>query len=385
MRRPVESETDDLGFSHSSETDDNAVPGPAAARAAVARPAAAAAAAPQRGGATGAGAAPDVSAPVGVGARRGVAVVGEASQQGGGGEEQADLHEYGQSLGADPEDLELTWLVREAFEAPLPTSWTEHVDAEGRLYFFNQVSEESTWSHPMDAVYRELIGLIHRVRTLTTLDQRAQSVREHLVEVHGRALANLDGWSGPYNSDTGQYYYNERLGQSTWASPIDGWEHELAVRHSVLHRSLLAGFSWPEEPPTEAGVGRRQPADLLTTPMLQLPLGLARREDDEKSSARSFYTARDSARSGASTVRSGRTGPAGAAVIEEHPKHPHRSGAGGGHATTAPAPAVVAAAAAGGQARPKPGTGDEAAGDGELEVTFGSSSPLNMPVVGRGA
>lgn len=263
MRRHPESESESLGISASS---DDATGSPAAAPA---------------------GRSPDKRRPV----PGGDEAAGSAAQK--------DLEEYGVSLGADPSDPELEWVVKEAFEAPLPTSWTEHVDAEGRLYFFNQVSEESTWSHPMDTVYRELIALIMEVRQMPSLDERTQAVRDHLMEVHGRALAGLEGWSGPYKSDAGEhYYYHERLEQSTWISPIHLWEYELAIRHSVLHRSLLAGFEWPEEPPDEQAGGA---ADLLTMPMLRLPTGLARLEEDEKSSARSFYTARESARSGNST------------------------------------------------------------------------------------
>uniref|UniRef100_A0A7S2AHG8 WW domain-containing protein n=1 Tax=Alexandrium andersonii TaxID=327968 RepID=A0A7S2AHG8_9DINO len=213
-----------------------------------------------------------------------------------------DLLEYGQSLGLhdleSEKDADLKWVVNEAFEAPLPNNWTEHVDAEGRVYFFDQISEESTWSHPMDGVYRELIAFIKTVRAEDALshpERLVDKVREHLLEVHQRALTHLEGWSGPYAAETGQYYFNDRLRLSTWVSPIDGWEYELAVRHSVLHRSLLAGCTRVEDTTRPSSS-----PDLLMTPMLQLPLGLARREDDAQSSSRSFYTARESSRSGAS-------------------------------------------------------------------------------------
>merc|ERR1740138_1812133 len=78
--------------------------------------------------------------------------------------EDNDLLEYAESLGADLSDADLAWVVGEAFEAPLPIGWTEHIDADGRVYFFNQVNEASTWSHPMDGVYRELIDLIQSVK-----------------------------------------------------------------------------------------------------------------------------------------------------------------------------------------------------------------------------
>lgn len=295
--------------------------------------------------------------------------------------EETDLQEYARSLGADASDEELLWVVREAFEAPLPSSWTEHVDAEGRVYFFNKVSEESTWSHPMDCVYRELIALIIDVRSKTSSEEveaRAHAVREHLMEVHGRSLSQLEGWSGPYSSETGQYYYNERLQQSTWMSPISAWEYELAVRHSVLHRSLLPGFQWPEEPPAaEEGI-----ADLLTTPWLNLPAGLARAEEDEKSSARSFYTARDSARS--VTPRSGDDGLPSKSRTKRIGGGVASSGASTPPTRVSP-PQVAVASSPRGSGRATLCEALQGAVEketsGELEVTFGTVGNLKMPAI----
>ncbi|CAJ1416714.1 unnamed protein product [Effrenium voratum] len=75
-----------------------------------------------------------------------------------------DLSEYGRSLGADMKDPDIAWVVQQAFHAPLPASWTEHVDDENRVYYYNYVTGESTWNHPMDSVYRELIALIQKLR-----------------------------------------------------------------------------------------------------------------------------------------------------------------------------------------------------------------------------
>jgi len=260
-----------------------------------------------------------------------------------------DLQEYARSLGVSDlrattnTDVDLIWLVREAFEAPLPASWSEHIDVEGRVYFFNETTEESIWSHPMDGVYRELVAVIEQVRVQEPahhVEQRAEMVRQHLLEVHARALASLDGWSGPYAGETGQYFFNERLGLSTWVSPIDGWEHELAIRHSVLHRALLVGAPGTQEQ-YEPAYG----ADLLGTPVLHLPLGLMRPEDEVQSSSRSFYTARESSRSGQSARSLG-------------------EGVSPGRAKRPAAP-------------PPPPESESEAG----EVTFGRTNPIQMPVL----
>lgn len=232
--------------------------------------------------------------------------------------QEADLDEYGQSLGLDlSADPDLSWVVQEAFNAPLPHSWTEHTDDENRVYFFHEASNASTWEHPMDAVYRELLGLVLQVRSEASPGQdSAAVVHGHLREVHQRALKGLEGWSGPYSSpDGGEYYYNKSLKISTWENPMLEWEQELTIRLGVLSRCLLPpGASLVVQPDGSVGVtmqgdgAPKNPAgpDLLAA--LKLPLGLVRRDvgkdgqPDTPNTQRSFHTAR----SQCSSRRSGR-------------------------------------------------------------------------------
>lgn len=240
----------------------------------------------------------------------------------------ADLHEYSMSLGVDADqDEDLLWVVQEAFDAPLRGSWAEYTNAEGRVYYFHEASSKSTWEHPMDGVYRELLGVVRKVRAEAPIEQekkRVALIREHLQEVHRRAKGELQVWSGPYASEEGDYYYNEGLKASTWECPVAGWERELALRHAVLSRCLLPGRAGPAGGAAGAGrgggtaAGSSSPAggavslaehpELLQALKLPLALGLARRESHsgdapEPSTTRSFYTAR----SVASTTRSSRS------------------------------------------------------------------------------
>merc|ERR1719427_579883 len=94
----------------------------------------------------------------------------------------------------------------------------------------------------MDAVYRELLDLIKATRQRhppATEMEREEFVRQHLRQVHQRAKTDLAGWSGPYTSEQGEYYYNDLLRVSSWDSPVVEWEKELALRHTVLSRYLL--------------------------------------------------------------------------------------------------------------------------------------------------
>ncbi|CAE7234750.1 unnamed protein product, partial [Symbiodinium pilosum] len=140
---------------------------------------------------------------------------------------------YGLSLGVDLESEDCLELVQEAWNAPLPSSWTEYMDESGRAYYVKEGASSSTWEHPADQIYRSLIALIRKAR-VEAVPSRQEMVREHLHERHEAAKADLTGWSGPYVSDQGEYYYNDRLKVSAWNNPIAEWESELAMRHAVL-------------------------------------------------------------------------------------------------------------------------------------------------------
>lgn len=225
-------------------------------------------------------------------------------------EQYGDLHEYGLCLGVDldTDDEDLLWAVREAFNAPLPGGWTEYMDDTGRAYYIKDGSMSSTWEHPMDSVYRELFEVIKTQRSKSGSEaQREEAVTLHLKEVHHRARADLEGWSGPYPSEQGEYYYNEGLKLSSWDSPVAQWESELALRHNLLARYLLPErfMAAPRDGSETAGSEGSSP-HLLQALRLQLGnlhfAGSPTGGDTapEPSTSRSFHTARSqgSSRSG---------------------------------------------------------------------------------------
>jgi len=231
-------------------------------------------------------------------------------------EQYGDLQEYGLSLGVDLEaeaDEDLAWAVREAFNAPLPSGWTEYMDDSGRAYYIKDGSIESTWEHPADRVYRELFALIRDVRHRDppwSEDQREEAVRQHLKEVHQRAKTDLQGWSGPYASAEGEYYYSDVLKLSSWDCPVIEWEKELASRHAVLMRYLVpeqmsTGTFNAEDSSVQGSASGHQMLQALRLQLgdLQRAPGYSSLEFvPEPSTSRSYHTARSHGSS-----RSGRT------------------------------------------------------------------------------
>lgn len=165
---------------------------------------------------------------------------------------EAELRVYARKeldLDLDGNDADLGWVAWEAFVAPPPDGWTEHVDDQGRVFFHNELTKESSWSHPGDKLFRELVSIVKALRAerpFPSAKRRSRHLQENLAQTHRIAEVELRGCSGPYPlPGGGEYYYNARLNESVWENPAERWERELAMRQAVLHRCLLQ--EWPSE------------------------------------------------------------------------------------------------------------------------------------------
>ena len=66
-----------------------------------------------------------------------------------------EIADYAIYLGMDPvADRELLYIAEWALTAPLPDGWTEHNDASGNEFYYNQMTGVSTYEHPLDEHYR---------------------------------------------------------------------------------------------------------------------------------------------------------------------------------------------------------------------------------------
>ncbi|NXS52365.1 CE164 protein, partial [Brachypteracias leptosomus] len=69
-----------------------------------------------------------------------------------------EIQDFARDIGIDPEkEPELLWLAREGIVAPLPPEWKPCQDITGDVYYFNFANGQSTWDHPCDDHYRELV------------------------------------------------------------------------------------------------------------------------------------------------------------------------------------------------------------------------------------
>jgi hypothetical protein len=246
--------------------------------------------------------------------------VGEELKNPQGKLDNADYEEFVATLGLSPDrDSDLLWIAEYAFSAPLPPNWSEHVDEELRIYFYNSVTVQSSWSHPLDDVFREIVRIALAWRGEHSAAERARLEEQHLHEAQQRAMQHLEGWSGPYTTtvptedgreETFEYFYNSRTQTTTWDNPVAEHEYTLSTRYWILHRVLF-----PEE-----DLEPMPPVGEASSPLLKLPLHLLKQEPDVEpppltpgsGTARTFYTAResarDSARESARDIARGRVG-----------------------------------------------------------------------------
>lgn len=71
----------------------------------------------------------------------------------------SEVLEYARRLGIDPDaEPHLMDLAREGLMAALPKGWRPcYHEATGAWYYYQTSTGTTTWEHPLDAVYKELV------------------------------------------------------------------------------------------------------------------------------------------------------------------------------------------------------------------------------------
>ncbi len=53
-------------------------------------------------------------------------------------------------------EKDMIWIASDALKAPLPVNWTAEKDSQGRTFFYNHLTNQSRWEHPLDPHFRNL-------------------------------------------------------------------------------------------------------------------------------------------------------------------------------------------------------------------------------------
>lgn len=135
-----------------------------------------------------------------------------------------ELIAYARYLGIDPvADHDLLWIAVEALEAPLPSDWTEHFDSSDRVFYYNASTRVSSWTHPLEHVYRETYKTIVNLRNSNmSVQERTEALSKLQAEVRQmdqETQKEVAKWSEHQDEQGNRFYFNKEERQSTWTDP----------------------------------------------------------------------------------------------------------------------------------------------------------------------
>jgi len=135
--------------------------------------------------------------------------------------------EFVKGLGIDPvEDEAILWIAEDALHAPLPPSWSEHMDTDGRVYYHNSAAEESSWKHPMDNVFREIVEYYRRVVSIGGFWE----VEDSLIAIERDIKRQIDDWVDLVDEEGEKFYYNRQSDETQYIDPRLALYHPLYAR-----------------------------------------------------------------------------------------------------------------------------------------------------------
>jgi len=105
--------------------------------------------------------------------------------------------------------------------APLPSPWVQGRDEENRLFWANGDTGESVWSHPLEQVMRELVGVCRMALRLPSglRDACIASIHSNWKD---EAVREYERWYPILDEESGQNYYcNKESEEVMWGVPAD--------------------------------------------------------------------------------------------------------------------------------------------------------------------
>ncbi|XP_068096993.1 centrosomal protein of 164 kDa isoform X2 [Hyperolius riggenbachi] len=164
-----------------------------------------------------------------------------------------EIQEYARMVGIDPDaEPELMWLAREGIVAPLPPDWKPCQDVTGDIYYFNFATGQSSWDHPIDEHYRDLV-LKEREKMQTQgggkkrEKKKKEKKKEKKAKEFPKPIMSLGSPLGPVQGPLGSLAPLRTLGDS--AGSLGGIRGSLgsSTGSSGGFDSLLVGTAAPQK------------------------------------------------------------------------------------------------------------------------------------------
>lgn len=160
-----------------------------------------------------------------------------------------ELIAYARYLGIDPvADHDLLWIAVEALEAPLPSTWSEHFDSNDRVFYYNASTRVSSWTHPLEHVYRETYTTIVNFRnsnlSVAERAEKLQKLQAECEQMETDVHREISLWTEHHDEQGHRFYFNAQEKQSTWTDPRPAQCHILYLKMKLVRvLSACAGVS----------------------------------------------------------------------------------------------------------------------------------------------
>jgi len=162
-----------------------------------------------------------------------------------------ELIAYARYLGIDPiADGDLMWIVSEALHAPLPAEWTEHQDGSERIFYYNVLTQKSSWTHPLEQLHRDTYKRIVDFRSGDKSREAQQndlnSLRRRCEDQERDAHKEVQAWVEHFDDQGKKFYYNANEKRSVWTDPRPAVCHTLYLQMKTLRElSKICGKEGP--------------------------------------------------------------------------------------------------------------------------------------------
>eukprot|EP00747_Dinoflagellata_sp_TGD_P197622 gnl/TRDRNA2_/TRDRNA2_69241_c1_seq1.p1 gnl/TRDRNA2_/TRDRNA2_69241_c1~~gnl/TRDRNA2_/TRDRNA2_69241_c1_seq1.p1 ORF type:complete len:475 (+),score=73.30 gnl/TRDRNA2_/TRDRNA2_69241_c1_seq1:54-1427(+) len=166
-----------------------------------------------------------------------------------------ELIAYARYLGIDPVvDHDLLWIAVDALEAPLPHDRTEHFDSDDRVFYYNTTTRVSSWTHPLEHIYREVYETIVNIRKSTRSVAEQQKLL-HQMQLEVEQLEHdvqqeVQQWTEHTDDSGKRFFFNAAEKKSTWADPRPAKCHVLYLKKKML-RTLIGSCGSGDLGPTK--------------------------------------------------------------------------------------------------------------------------------------